>query len=183
MRALRRSLLHASLKTRDRIRRDKERRKARMIQSAVRRNFAMAYFQQHRGAATKVANFARVRAAKLERTRRNDNRRRHFAATSLASAHRRKTAQKDWVKNKQAAVKLQTRARTKFATSMLQEAKGAATVLQTSARRKTAMRLWARQKVAAARIRRTLLAHRASADLAFLLNEAHGLARKVGCLV
>lgn len=164
----------------DRIRRDKERRKARFIQAAVRRNFAMAYFRKHRNASSKIANCARARAAKRERTRLNDIRRRHFAVTSLASAARRRAAQKDWVKHKRAVVLLQSRARTYFATCLLLEAKGAATVLQTCARRKSATRQWARQKAAAARIRRALLAHRASADLAFLLDEAHALARKVG---
>jgi hypothetical protein len=140
---------HSTLKTLDRLQKEKERKKARLIQAAVRRNQAAALYQAKRRAATVVANLARKAQAKA----------------GLAAALK-------------ACLKLQSRARVRRQVLLWRRAQDKATLLQAFARKTNALKRLRRQKRACERIKRAYKAFSLNGALAQALEEAHSYACK-----
>jgi myosin-5 len=141
--------LHASLKTLDRLRREKERRMSRRIQSAVRRRQAMKFLQKHKVMSTRIATIARGKAA----------RRNLFVALKMA-------------------IKLQSRFRSKQAETQLAVACKAATKLEAWGRMKGTQQKGNRENKAARRIQRAFRAFSNNEALEQALDDAHLYALK-----
>lgn len=140
---------HASLKTLDRLRKEKERKKARMIQAAVRRNQCRKVYRTKQKAVTKMATVVR---------------------TKQASQMLRNTVA--------AVVKLQSWARRCQATSQWLKSRKQAVVLQAFGRQSMARKQLALHKKAAARIKQAYKAYSLNSALAQALDEAHTYASK-----
>eukprot|EP00615_Pteridomonas_danica_P012032 CAMPEP_0114375544 /NCGR_PEP_ID=MMETSP0101-20121206/36349_1 /TAXON_ID=38822 ORGANISM="Pteridomonas danica, Strain PT" /NCGR_SAMPLE_ID=MMETSP0101 /ASSEMBLY_ACC=CAM_ASM_000211 /LENGTH=1208 /DNA_ID=CAMNT_0001529645 /DNA_START=319 /DNA_END=3941 /DNA_ORIENTATION=- len=141
--------IHASLKTLDRLRREKERRMSRRIQSAVRRRQAMKFLTKHKDMSTRIATMARGKAS----------RKNLFIALKMAK-------------------KLQSRYRSKTAENKLKHACKAAIKLQSWGRMKGSQQKSNRENKAASRIQKAFRAFSQNESMEQALDDAHLYALK-----